>query len=607
MADKNVCPTKADDVRRAHRRIVPTRKRPWEHQVWLEAPRENPFAAGDPTSRSDQGNNAASIPLLVVRTVATRQVVLDACEGARAYGIREGMTLAEARALCAHVRHVEQDQPRDRKALESLGRWMMRFSPTVALDCGENADPPGSTRALSKASVRGKHPPGCTPRAILLDVTGSERLFGGFDRLLRRVRQAMSGMRIQASLAIAPTPGAAWALAMAGKENIVSVGGAEHLMEVLAPLPVTALRLPDELADALHHLGLNTIGQVRELPRGLMPVRFGTLLGHRLEQAMGNIAEPLVPLAYRAPIEASMDFDGVVESLEAIWMVFQQLIGQIIVDLIRRGCGARQLRVELPRAHSPAIEKTILLSRPSRDPVNLFNLFRCALETLEGVGKSNQSDGTTERQSAAKSEGGERKGRYFSRRRVRQREEGFVGMRLSVPVFERISEEQVQLLEHEEHAGQMELAHLIERLRIRLGEESIMQAKLVESYIPERAWGKEASEVRVPNAGKKTSVNDSMLKAACVFRPLHLFLVPVEIAVMVAPSHDRDGRPIAFTHVGVAYRVCHAVGPERISGQWWDGHNKTRDYFDVETESGMRFWMFRVGQTRKWYLHGMFE
>ena len=76
---------------------------------------------------------------------------------------------------------------------------------------------------------------------------------------------------------------------------------------------------------------------------------------------------------------------------------------------------------------------------------------------------------------------------------------------------------------------------------------------------------------------------------------------------MVTPSHDRDGKPILFTHHGEVHRLAHAVGPERIAGQWWQGHFKTRDYFDVEDEQGKRFWIFRVGETGRWFLHGEFE
>ena len=76
---------------------------------------------------------------------------------------------------------------------------------------------------------------------------------------------------------------------------------------------------------------------------------------------------------------------------------------------------------------------------------------------------------------------------------------------------------------------------------------------------------------------------------------------------MVSPSDDREGRPVMFVHEDGVHRVAHCVGPERIAGRWWDGNDKTRDYFDVQDETGRRFWVFRVTQTGKWYLHGVFE
>jgi len=86
-----------------------------------------------------------------------------------------------------------------------------------------------------------------------------------------------------------------------------------------------------------------------------------------------------------------------------------------------------------------------------------------------------------------------------------------------------------------------------------------------------------------------------------------LLTTPIELPVMVSPSHDRDGRPIGFTYRGMACQVIHCIGPERLAGQWWDGHNKTRDYFDIEDQTAHRLWLFRVLETGKWYLHGIFE
>jgi protein ImuB len=165
-------------------------------------------------------------------------------------------------------------------------------------------------------------------------------------------------------------------------------------------------------------------------------------------------------------------------------------------------------------------------------------------------------------------------------------------------VFERLDHEQIQLLEHEQHAGEVELAHLIERLSVRLGEEAIVQAEMVASYVPEKAflWH-----------GFSTRAGDSRARVEnpCheVVRPLHLLHWPTEIGVIASPSHE----PASFTHRGEVHRLIHSTGPERIAGQWWEGHHKTRDYFDVEDAVGKRFWIFRVAESGKWYLHGEFE
>ena len=297
-----------------------------------------------------------------------------------------------------------------------------------------------------------------------------------------------------------------------------------------------------------------------------------------------------------------MDFDGAVSSLEAIHLVFQRLIGEIVADLARRGCGARQLEVDFFRAYATTVRHTIALSRPSRDPKNLFNLIRCATEDLE-----------ESRQRGSRGRRGH-KGRG---------DDGFLGIRLGVPVFERISDEQIALLDGERYAGEIELARLIERLRVRMGDDAIAQPTLVESHLPEKAFACETSsrglgvspersrrpaaliaQTNARSAG--TLGQDAQATAGEITRPLQLLPNPIEIAVMVSPSEDRDGRPILFRLNRRVHELTHAVGPERISGEWWRGHDKTRDYFDVEDQTGRRFWVFRVHETGKWYVHGVF-
>jgi protein ImuB len=478
--------------------------------------------------------------LVLVETSASRQLITAACERAEQHGIRPGMTLAEARALCADLAHADADPARDVRGLEALARWMIRFSPVVALQ---------------------------PPDAIFLDLTGCERLFGGIKTIVDRISRALRAMLLTHQIAVAPTSGAAFALAAAGNQDRFLIDD-HQLLASLAPLPPWALRIEHDVAAALEHVGIVTIEQLMQIPRSVLPARFGHDLLLRLDQALGCAYESLVPLEHHHPISTSTEFESSIDEIETIWRIFRQLIERVIQDLVRRGGGARQLRAMFKPMYGPAIEKCISLSRPSREAGNLFNLLRCALETIHT-------------------------------------DEGFVRFELHVPVFERISDEQSSLVEQEEQDAAEQLEHLIERLSARLGNSAIEKARLVESYIPELAYECVNVATVVIRDGRVSSMDS--LPAAPSVRPLHLLKHPVQIGVIVSPSEDCEGAPVSFTHRGAVHRLTVALGPERIAGQWWHGHDKTRDYYDVEDTTGKRFWIFRVGETWKWYLHGEFE
>jgi protein ImuB len=493
------------------------------------------------------------------------------------------MTLAEARALCPDLAHAPHDPQEDQRALTRLARWLTRrFSPAVA------PDPPDS---------------------ILLDVTGSHRLFGSEQRLAQFVQAELARFGIAAHVAIAPTVGAAWAVACEddGDGKIVQ---ANEIVEAISSLPPRALRLDAATAAMLEGLGIETIGQLLALPRDALPARFGASLLLRIDQALGRVAEPLVPLPHRTPIHASIEFeDGVViDSTETLAIVLNELLGRIIPLLSRCGCGARRIDVEFRRDRGrPPLTKTILLSRPSRQPGNLFNLLRCMLETVHD-------------------------------------EEGFTAVTLAVPLFERLGDEQGALIEHEQQAAEEELDHLLERLRVRLGQEAVARARLVESYLPERTCAFDGGMSRrhvILSAAKDLRRRTQIPRCAqddiephlvlthhvsrfahhpagtIAPRPLHLFPLPQEVQVIAAPSYERDGAPLSFTRAGGrvhrltraggrVHRLTRAAGPERIAGAWWEGHARTRDYFDAEDASGKRFWLFRVRESGRWFLHGEF-
>jgi protein ImuB len=534
-------------------------------------------------------------PWAIVATAANQRPIVAANVAAAARGVERGMTLTQAQAICSTLAHREYDPVRDAKALTALARWMMRFSPLVC--------------------------PTFDDHSIFLDVTGCGRVFGGLDQILRQVSGTMRRWRLTARSAIAPNPGAAWALAQFRVSNHIIIEqrdphpgpppeyqerGEEGVYQtadlavVLAPFPVTALRIDSECAKDMRHLGIETIGQLAALPRSALPARFGRQLLLRLDQAMGRVPEPLDFLEHQSPVRVREDFEGVISAAESLRAVLEKLIDRIILELTDLGSGARRMEVDFFRPYAPAIHRTIVLSRPTRDGKKILRLIQCAMEGMGEEEKARRHGGLRQAQSrrteARRGTRGERAYCLFPLA-------GFVGIQLEAAVVERITDEQFHLLEQADRTGQIELDDLIERLTLRLGPTGLIRPQLVESHVPEKAVRAvpEINRMLQPAAGK-ASVSPPALTSAA--RPLQLLPVPAPIRVIATLSSDGDGRPASFIHDGVDRSIVHATGPERISGQWWEGQNKTRDYFDVEDAEGRRFWIFRVMETTKWFLQG---
>lgn len=561
--------------------------------------------------------------IVIVRTVANRQVVVAASTAAAGRGIRPGLTLAQARALCADVEHEEHDPAGDAVALEALARWMIRFSPFVSVDAGQPEE------------VGHEH----FGHGLWIDLTGTDRLHGRPQRVVDAIWSSLRRWGVSAHLAVAPTPGAAWAMTfppLPGGERagvrgeITENERRSFAVEGIPPhpdplplgereIPVHALRLPADALAALHHLGIRTVAQLCRLPRDELPSRFGPALLTRLDQALGLIEEPLVPVQPVAPIVAARRWDEPVESLELIWPVAKELIARLAAQLLRRGHGAREFSATLRLAQGEPIERTIRLSRPSRDEKKLFDLLQRAVERSVGHQPAESIRATPE--PALKSHIAHRKSQIPSDLSALDHN-GFVAIRLEITRSQPVAAEQITLGGGEEFAGEVELADLVERLRVRGGDRHVARVRPVESYVPERAFEEEEEpqmntdkrrfEMKRPQQTQREICFhpcSSVVSTQLAFPNPPLYLRdPVELRVIVSPSHDRDGRPVmvALPGDGETMPVRHSVGPTRVAGQWWTGHDKSRDYFDVELPDGRRWWVFRVNETGRWFWQGEF-
>jgi protein ImuB len=446
------------------------------------------------------------------------------------------MAVTHARALVPDLDVRDSDPEADSALLESLALFAARrWTPRAAL---------------------------APPDGLFLDLAGVAHLFGGEERMARRLLAFCARAGFTARLAVAGTAGAAHALARFGREALILCPPGGEAAAV-APLPLAALRLDDRALAAAARLGLRTIGELMAMPRAPLGRRFGKALLTRLDQALGRAAEPVEPVVPEAAPSAVLRFAEPIATAEAIAAAAADLLADLVETLGKRALGVRRLALLCERVDGEILRQAVGTVRATRDRAHLHRLLAARIERIEpGFGLDSM--------------------RLVAERCEPLRPEPIDGALAGAPLAP-------------------DLVPLIDRLAGRLGARRLYRFGGRESDVPERSV--ERAGPLAPVAGWPAWP-----------RPVCLLSPPERVENVVALLPDLP--PRRFTWRGRDYRVRAADGPERIHGEWWrrlEEAEATRDYFQVEDEEGARFWLYRRGDgvdsrtgDLSWYLHGVF-
>lgn len=482
--------------------------------------------------------------MVLVSETAHGPRIDSANRAAREAGARPGMRLADARALYPQLQAVPSDPAGDRDTLERLALWAQRWGPWSALD---------------------------PPDGLLVDVTAVAHLFGGEERLLVDVQAALARGGFAARCAIAPTAGAAWALAHYGpKRAILSPCNDGDIPHPLADLPVAALRLDDDVLMVLRRLGLKRLGELGGIGRDALARRFRDRKSPaanplvRLDQLLGLVPEPLLPVtAPDLPLVQRRLMEPI-RHRALLDRVMADLAGDLVRELEGRGQGARRLELGLWRVDGEVIVRQLELAAASRDAGHLVRLFAGKLDDIDaGL--------------------------------------GIELARLRASWCEPLALSQGDIEAAAERHG-IALSALVDRLGVRLGPHAVSRPVLHPSHIPERAqrW-------QTPLAPEPAMQEQLRFHA----RPLKLLDRAEPIAVLYASP---DGYPQRFRWRGQVHEVARVEGPERIAPEWWRerGRARLRDYYRIEDGEGRRYWIYRLGLAGdgrggmpEWFLQGL--
>jgi protein ImuB len=467
---------------------------------------------------------ASNSPQAVLDEVHGRPIIHTVSPAAQSAGVVPSMPLAAAYALCPTLEVRKRDLNAETEQLKRLAAWAKQFTPIVSLE---------------------------PPRALLLEIRGSLRLFGGLPRLQERLSRGLAGFDICFLMAVTPTPLASLLLVRNGHLDVIE--REEALRSALGQLPTTGLPLSTHLIKQLARAGIRNLHDLWRLPRDGLARRFGLELLHYLDRVLGTLIDPRDIHGLPPCFATELALPEEITNQTSLLAVARHLIAQLCRYLHSRDMGATRLELELHHVRQPTTRITLGLRRSSRDEAHLLGLLEEHLNRIQlpaaviklGLHTKEIHPFTATNQT------------LFTQQRI-----------FSDPA-----------------QRDQDWQCVMDQLQARLGTKHVRSLRICAEHRPECTWNY-GQPTAPPTAPPHSSTH--------VRRPLWLLTKPQALPL-------RQGRP--WRHGLLSLRT----DPERIESGWWDGRDIRRDYYIATDTDGSRLWIFRdLSSNNAWYLHGYF-
>ena len=522
-----------------------------------------------------QHYNGHAISLLYTQTYRGKSLVVRCSACARDAGVRLGMELAVAQSIVPHALCFSFDPVREEKLLTHIALSCSIFSPFIALDYIVHNTLPSKMQGIQK-----------DPRAngIVIEISGSERLFGGYDLLLQTVQHFFSIQGVHVCLAMAQTQGLAWALSRYVNTPLNALE--KKNMEILKGLPLAALRLSCKTIERCAELYITTCDELLLLPRSVLATRLPRHDLRRIEEVLGE----------REEITSYI-------SLPQRKAVRQEFLGPVTDHLVLRTQSEKLLERVFTTLCSTILSEE-LGSTIAQEVFQIATL-TLVLETL--------SDCYTVKEST-------REAIHFARPTRNKR----LAQTLIRNVFERqnihrgVCAIEIELTKlavspppvqsdlfiscnpdsTEEYSLDEVRATLFDTLSMRLADASLCVLSLREAFLPENSYDfmPFSQDKNVRNASLGHAFLRSSRPAVQLINPLQIEVIRVvkECAARIMVIRKNK------------YIIQQSYGPEYITAPWWSGGDERREYYSLQLTTGLWVWVFRRVQSDTWFLHGLY-
>lgn len=289
-------------------------------------------------------------PVIITKSSGSRQLVLD--RSSQVKGVAIGMPLQEALSRSKNAVLLEADESYYLATFGDIADSLEQCSPLL-----EVADL------------------GC----LYVGLDGLEAMYGGEARLITSLLQAVPmdfGPRVGVAEGKFPAYIAA-GVSRAGQATKVP----EDVAGFLKDFSVNWLPLSWEDKARLHQFGLNTLGQIAELPPGPIQAQFGSEGRLAWELANGIDRSPLLPRQCQEVVSEALTFPSPVVALSGILVGVETLLARALARPEVRGRYVRSVLIEGQILYHPPWIKQLAFKEAIRDRHKVLFVIQNALES----------------------------------------------------------------------------------------------------------------------------------------------------------------------------------------------------------------------------------
>lgn len=401
---------------------------------------------------------------------------------------------------------------------------------------------------------------------VVFSITALRKLIGSPHQIASEICRLGYERKIEANLAIASNPDTAILLASNCLGVILVTPGEESFK--LAPLPLTCLFMHDtpvdpDLLDVLHRWGLTTCEDLAALPERGIAERLGQAGIYLRNLACGTINRPLRVSAAETNYEKRMELEHSITLLEPLLFLLGRVLSELCGRLRSQSRAARALQARFELEESKEYRCELEFPAPLLESPSILKLLQLHLE------------------------------RHPPKAPI-------IAFTLRVEPAEPRRLQHGLFLPPTPPADKLQIT--LARIEGMVGKANVGSPVLLDTHRPDGFQMAALDTLSIENAQRTISMETLRTQQQMLRLAMRLFRPALHAHVRVAGITPKD-----VIAQGVKGKVIQWAGPWKTSGEWWTSTSWIHEEWDVELDDGALYRIYRELQTRKWYVHGIYD